>query len=109
VYKYICGVPGAPGGLWTLCFMHMQGIQADTASHQVTGTLQYSHNLSRKGCKTNTVCRPVHALSVVYVSLRSRKIGRPTCVVHNLPTTSTVQCNTQMQVHFLFLKNTSNG
>jgi len=42
------------------------------------------------------------------MSLRSGKIGRPTCVLHNLPTKSTVQCNTQMQAHCLFLKNTAN-
>lgn len=105
-------MPGAPGRLWTLCFMHMQWIQADIASGQVTCTLHYYQNLSRKGCKTHArthskQTRPYPVCSV-HMSLRSDKIGRPTCVLHNLPTMSTVQCNTQMQVHFLFLKNTDN-
>lgn len=51
---------------------------------------------------------PGHSLSVVHVPLRSRKIGRWTCVLHNLPTMSIVQCNTQMQVQCLFLKNRAN-
>ena len=41
--------------------------------------------------------RPCSVCSV-HVSLRSGKIGRPTCVLHNLPTMSTLKGNENHQL-----------